>query len=296
MSYTPDNDWIQCPAATIAMKDITNSLNYTLPGVAWGDTLSTGNRVIKLLDGSYASTNVVNGVAIAQFRMALGMIPGVTDAAWFSNAFLLNQANTITNYSQLSIYRYPADAAPLNFGSCKFDTFRLRANFDRDGAVQMVRMDVVGYSADPLDGTAISLPSAGPLGALMAFANSAFTGATQVSGIEIFISRNDVPIPQTNTSGSNAALPVLTGGVLQGTLSGSCTLTQSGIATTVPAAGATLTVAFGSTGYGESIAVHLGTMTSQTRNVDMGIHYQTSSFDLDSVDGTNGSVIAWTDL
>jgi hypothetical protein len=301
MAYTADNAaWTTCPSATIVLKDITNSITYTLPDVSASWVVGLGNDVVKLLNGDAAASNIVAGVAVGRIQLALGMVPGVTTAAWFNNAFTLNQEANTANYYTLTIYRNPSDASPLNFQSCKFDSFNLSCRFGQTGAEQMVMMTVTLWSADPLDGTALSLPSAGPTGALMGFAQSVFTGASQVSAINIGVTRNDVMIPQVSSAGGNADLPYQSGGVIQGVLMGGVTLQQSALAATIPGlndAEATLTAAFGSTGDGESIAMNME-IISQTGNIDQGIAYVNTSYKLVAYGSppTNASMIQWTDL
>jgi len=298
MAYALNTGWIQCPAAVVVLKDITNTITYTLPTVSFAYQLGKGNDVVKILDGTAAPSNIVAGVAVANFRIALGLIPSVTTAAWFNNAFTLNATNTTDNYYQLTVYRFPADASPLNFMGVKFDTWALRAMFDLNGANQMVMQNVTGMSSDPLDGTALALPAAGPLPALTSFAQSTYTTATQVAEVNIGLTRNAVPIPQVNVSGTNANLPYLSGGIIQGVMMGTLSLRQSGIATTVPGinnAETSFTVALGGTGAGVSIAMEMEYVSSGS-SVDQGIHYQVNAYKLVSVDGTNAGMIHWTDL
>lgn len=299
MAYAAKTHWIQCPNASVALKDLTNNLTYALPAVNFEYEVNRGNAVVKILDGSPAATNILNGTATGRWRMNMAVIPSVTTAAWFNNAYTLTEADNANGYYNLTVYRFPTDASPIVLNFSKFDTFSLRAAWDLNGANTMVRIATGGWSTDPLDGTALSLPSAGPLGSMLSFATSNFGGtATQVAEIGITVNRNCAPIPEVDNSGTNANLPLLCGGLKQGQLTGGVLLRQSSLAVTVPGNGnaeAALTVAFGAAAYGISFATNL-LLVSTASNVDAGFTFQTNTYQLVSADGTIASAIQATDL
>lgn len=298
MAYGAKTKWIKCAGAVVVVKDVTNNITTVMPTIEAAYTASKGNKATKILDGAAAVSNVAAGTGIGRIRLTLGMIAGVTNAAWFNNAYTLNEADNTANYHTVTIYRHAADAAPKVFSFCKYDEYGLEARFNMEGQNQLVRQTVTLWSADPIDGTALSLPSLGPLGALLSFASSAFTGATQVAQINIWLSRNCEPIPETDNTGTNANFPFLCGGIKQGTLSGGVTLRQSAIALTVPGinnAQAALSVAFGAASAGVSIATNLQHLRTEG-NVDQGFGFENQVYDLVSSDGTNAAMVQWTDL
>lgn len=298
MAYAAKTKWIQCPSAIVALKDVTNTLTYTVPTIRFEYEVTVGNDVVKVLDGRSAVANILAGTATGQWRITQGMIPGVTTAAWFNNAFTLEEADNTAGYYTLTVYRHPADAAPLNFAFCKFGTFSLNARWDMQGRNEAVVVIVSGMSADPLDGTPLSLPSVGPLGALLSYATAAHTGATQVAEVGIQLTRNLVPIPEVDNTGTNANLPYLCGGLKQGMLEGSVMLRQSGIAQTVPGlnnAEAAYTVAFGAASAGTSFTMNME-FVRNAGNVDTGFTFQQNGYKLVSSDGTNVGMIVAADL
>lgn len=298
MAFAAKTHWIKTSSAVVVAKDVTNNLTYTYPTVAFYHEVVEGNDVIKLLDGASAASNVAQGTATGRFRIVMGLIPGTTTAAWFNNSFALEENDNSAGYWTYTVYRHPNDAAPYVFSFSKHDTFGLTASFGLDGRAELVRVEITGWSADPLDGTALTLPSLGPLGKLLTYGTAAHTNATQVRSVQIALTRNCEAIPEVNNTGTNANLPYLCGGFKQGVMEGGVVLAQSGIAVTVPGinnAEAAYTVAFGAAAAGISFAMTME-FSRNAGSTDGGFSMQQNSYKLVSSDGTNAGMIVAADL
>jgi len=63
MAYAAKTKWIQCPAAVVVVKDVTNNITTTLPTISAAYRVSKGNKGVKVLDAAAEGVQAFAGGA-----------------------------------------------------------------------------------------------------------------------------------------------------------------------------------------------------------------------------------------
>jgi hypothetical protein len=257
-----------------------------------------GDAVIDLLNNEWFAANYVQGLTVGRFSIAMPYIPVQMPADFWTRAFFSVFGDTDGplaggTYHTLTVWPDAAGSAAVVYGNCKYAGFSFQVMFDPNGAVQTFGISMTGLSQDPESGSvsALSTPTTGALtvGNAKGFAQTTFTGATNVVGIQGNISCGLVPTEGV-VAGTNTIYPYNIAGLMQTDLSGTVTITQKRSAATVLGATATgaptaLIMAIGSTGQGATWTLGLKSI-SKSLPSNLGKNYMRNVYQLLSVDGT----------
>ena len=278
---------------TATKSNETGGVVVYLPKQSFSVTVPTGKVPVPLVNNNGATANNAQAPVIGNFQMSLPFISEIMTTAWFTRAFCSTTYDTDAhNYHTLQNCPDGNGGATDVHALAKFASLSFNLEWNLSGMAQAMGMRASGMIIDPYSGsvTALTAPTAGTalsLGNVKGFAQSGFSGATDVVSVTANIFTGLAPTAGTRT-GTNSRYPVLNKGLIQNEQTGNVTIVQPRTTTTIigaTGAGGAFSVSVGSVGAGRIFTFALQPAV-MNQTCGLGPNYVSNTYFLQSVDGS----------